>query len=122
MSRWITWRSDEQLTGWACCRCEWTYELPALLRDPQARSAFDRLASAKFKAHNCSDYNVRAAAVQDSFAERARKLVIRGFNAQDAAEITLQEIEFENRNDPAMAEQAHHDAADFLRRVKGGLI
>jgi len=60
--------------------------------------------------------------VQDSFAERARQLVIRGFNAKDAAEITMQEIEFESRNDPASTEQAHRDAADFLRRVKGGLI
>jgi len=122
MSRWISWVSDEHLTGWACSQCDWTYELPALLRDPRAKSAFDRLASAKFKAHHCSDHNVRAAPVQDSFAERARKLLIRGFNPEDAAEITLQEIGFENHNDPDIAEQAHRDAAAFLRRVKGGLI
>lgn len=122
MSRWITWTSDEQLAGWACSQCDWTYELPALLTDPQAKSAFDRLASAKFKAHDCSAYGVRAAPIQDRFAERARKLVVRGFNAKDAAEITRQEIEFEHRNDSAAAEQAHRDAADFLRRVKGGLI
>ena len=122
MSRWISWRSDEQLTGWACSQCDWTCELPALLSDPQARSAFDRLAAAKFKMHNCSDHKARSAPVQDSFAERARQLVIRGFNAKDAAEITMQEIEFENRDDPVTTEQAHRDATDFLRRVKGGLI
>ena len=58
----------------------------------------------------------------DSFAERARKLVIRGFKPKDAAEITLQEIVFESRNDPGIAARAAADAEDFLRRVKDGLI
>ena len=114
--------SNEELTGWVCSQCDWTCALPALLSDPQAKSAFDRLASAKFKIHDCSDYNVRSTPLQDGFAERARKLVIRGFNAKAAAEIVMQEVEFENRNDTALTEQAHKDAADFLRRVKGGLI
>ena len=114
--------SNEELTGWGCSKCAWTCELPALLSDPQAKSAFDRLASAKFKAHNCSDYEIRAIPIEDTFAERARKLVICGFNAADAAEITLQEMEYENRNDPTKERQAHRDAVDFLRRVKGGLI
>jgi len=122
MPRWISWRADEQFVGWGCSKCDWTCELPVLLRDPQAKSAFDRLASAKFKVHRCSDFAARLTSVQDSFAERARKLIIRGINAKDAVEITMQEIEFENRDDPVVTERAHRDAADFLRRVKGGLI
>ncbi len=58
----------------------------------------------------------------DSFADRARKLVLRGFKPKDAAEITLQEIVFESRNDPHVVEKAQQDAEDFLRRVKEGLI
>jgi hypothetical protein len=34
----------------------------------------------------------------------------------------LQEITFENRNDPSAAKKAQSDAEDFLRRVKDGLI
>ena len=58
----------------------------------------------------------------DSFADRARKLVLRGFKPKDAAEITLQEIVFESRNDARVAEKARQDSEDFLRRVKEGLI
>jgi len=49
-------------------------------------------------------------------------LVIRGFKPKDAADITLDEIIFEHRNDPQVAEKARKDAEDFLIRVKGGLI
>ncbi len=41
----------------------------------------------------------------ESFAARARKLVTRGFKPKDAAQITLQEITFENRNDPTAAKK-----------------
>ena len=58
----------------------------------------------------------------ESFAARARKLVTRGFKPKDAAEITLQEIIFENRNDPVAVKKARADAEDFLRRVKDGII
>ena len=43
-------------------------------------------------------------------AARARKLVTRGFKPKDAAQITLQEITFENRNDPKAAQKAQADA------------
>jgi hypothetical protein len=49
-------------------------------------------------------------------------LVLRGFKPKDAADVTLQEILLEYRNDPKMMEQARADAADFLRRLKDGLI
>ena len=58
----------------------------------------------------------------DSFAARARKLVTRGFKPKDAAQITLQEIVFENRSDQQIAKKAQADAEDFLRHVKDGLI
>jgi hypothetical protein len=63
-----------------------------------------------------------APAVSASFADRARGLVLRGFKPKDAADVTLQEILLEYRNDPKMMEQARADAADFLRRIKDGLI
>ena len=73
--------------------------------------------------HDCSVDGEPAALVDsESFAARARKLVTRGFKPKDAAQITLQEITFENRNDPNAAKRAQADAEDFLRRVKDGLI
>jgi len=47
---------------------------------------------------------------------------MRGFKPKDAAQITLQEIMFEQRNDPSLVKRAQNDAEDFLRRVKEGLI
>jgi len=122
MARWISWVSNDRFSGWTCSDCGWDYALPSLLADPQAKAAFDRLAAAKFRAHACSEYSMRVTPLQDTFAERARKLIIRGFKPKDAAEITRDEIIFENRNDPAAAEKARKDAEDFLVRVKGGLI
>jgi hypothetical protein len=94
-----------------------------LLTDPEAKSAYDRLASSQFRDHNCAA-NGKTALVTDSesFAARARKLVTRGFKPKDAVEITLQEMTFENRSDPAAAKKAREDAEDFLRHVKDGLI
>jgi hypothetical protein len=122
MARWITWVTNERFTGWTCSQCGWDYAVPSLLSDPQAKAAFDRLASGKFQEHACSEYSSRLAALEDSFAERARKLVVRGFKPKDAADITREEIIFESRNDPKVAEKARKDADDFLLRVKQGLI
>jgi hypothetical protein len=123
MGRWLTWVSHQRLTGWACSQCGWTFPVPAMLTDQEAKSAYDRLAASKFQDHDCSVHGEPAALVDsESFAARARKLVTRGFKPKDAAQITLQEITFENRNDPAAARKAQADADDFLRRVKDGLI
>jgi hypothetical protein len=123
MARWLTWVSDQRLQGWACSQCEWHFPVPSLLADPDAKSAYDRLAAAKFQDHACAEHDQRAApAVSASFADRARGLVLRGFKPKDAADVTLQEILLEYRNDPKMMEQARADAADFLRRLKDGLI
>ena len=123
MGRWLTWVSHQRLTGWACSQCGWTFPVPAMLTDQEARSANDRLAASKFQDHDCSVHGEPAVLVDsESFAARARKLVTRGFKPKDAAQITLQEITFENRNDPKAASKAQADAEDFLRRVKDGLI
>lgn len=123
MGRWLTWVSHQRLTGWACSQCGWTFPVPAMLTDREAKSAYDRLAASKFQDHDCTVHGEPAALVDsESFAARARKLVTRGFKPKDAAQITLQEITFENRNDPNAAKKAQADAEDFLRRVKDGLI
>ena len=123
MARWLTWVSHQRLTGWACSQCGWTFPVPSLLTDQEAKSAYDRLASAQFQDHDCAAYGQPdVAGDSESFAARARKLVTRGFKPKDAVQITLQEITFENRSDPAAAKKAQTDAEDFLRRVKDGLI
>src|SRR5205809_2251510 len=84
---------------------------------------YDRLGAAKFQDHDCAEHGPRGApAVRASFAERARSLVLHGFKPKDAADITLQEILLEHRNDPKMAAKARAEAEDFLRRIRDGLI
>jgi hypothetical protein len=93
------------------------------LTDQEAKSAYDRLAANKFQQHDCATHGAPTLlAGSDSFAVRARKLVTRGFKPKDAAQITLQEISFENRNDQEVVRKAQADAEDFLRHVKDGLI
>jgi len=123
MARWLAWVSHQRLTGWACSQCGWTFPLPPLLTDQEAKSAYNRLASCKFQEHDCTEHGPpQALADIESFAARARQLVMRGFKPKDAAQITLQEIMFEQRNDPSLVKRAQNDAEDFLRRVKEGLI
>ncbi len=123
MGRRLTWVSHQRLTGWACSQCGWTFPVPSLLTDPEAKSAYDRLASGKFQDHDCAIYGPPTQlADSDGFSARARKLVTRGFKPKDAAEITLREIIFENRDNEAAAKKAQADAEDFLRHVKDGLI
>jgi hypothetical protein len=123
MARCLTWVSHQRLTGWACSQCGWTFPVPSLLTDQEAKSAYDRLASNKFQEHDCATHGAPTLlGGPDSFAVRARKLVTRGFKPKDAAQITLQEIIFENRNDQEAAKKAQGDAEDFLRHVKDGLI
>jgi len=123
VERSLTWITNREGQGWACSQCEWTYPIPTLLTDPGAKDAYDRLASANFAEHACSKHPRRAnPSSQENVAERARKLVKRGFKPKDAVEITLQEIMFEHSGDPKIIEKAHLDAEDFLRRLKEGLI
>jgi DnaJ-class molecular chaperone len=94
-----------------------------MLSDPEAKKAYDRLAAAKFEEHQCAQHGARPNfGGEETFAERARKLVMRGFKPKDAVEIVLQEISLEHRKDVKKIEQARLDGEDFLRRVKSGLI
>jgi len=111
------------MQGWSCSECDWTYPVPVLLSDPAAKSAFDRLAEAKFQDHKCTDAPRRVVfADGQTFTERAQKLVMRGFKPKDAAELTLQEIVLEHRDEPKTIERARAEAEDFLSRVRQGLI
>ena len=76
--------------------------MPTLLNDPEAKTAYDRLAAAKFREHKCSDHLSRLGSADDadSFTPRIRKLVQQGFKPKDAVELFLQEIALEYRNQP----------------------
>ena len=123
-SRTSIWTVDRTFSGWTCSQCEWSYPLPTLLNDPEARTAYDRLAAAKFREHNCADHRSRlgVTATSDSFTARIRKLVSQGFKPKDAVELFLQEITLEYRNQPKTLEQARAEGEDFLRRIRAGLI
>src|SRR5207249_1696913 len=118
----LTWVSDKHLTGWACSACDWTFPLPSLLSDPEAKKAYDRLASAKFQRHDCATHQPVASLDPDSFIARAKGLVKRGFKPKDAAEIAASEIMFENHDDPDIARKVQIEVNDFLRRLKEGFI
>ena len=122
MARVLTWVSDRHLTGWACSACDWTFPLPSLLSDPEAKKAYDRLASAKFQRHDCATHQPVASLDPDSFIDRAKGLVKRGFKPKDAAEIAASEIMFENHDDPDIARKVQIEVNDFLRRLKEGFI
>lgn len=119
----MTWINTKAFQGWSCSECEWNMAVPTLLNDPAAKSAYDRLAGAKFDAHDCAGFPARLPSHEPaSFAERMRKLVSKGFKPKDAVDIVLQEAHLEHRGDARMLECAEGEAQDFLRRVREGLI
>lgn len=118
----LLWIIDRTFQGWVCSQCEWNYPLPTLLTDPEAKTAYDRLATAKFREHNCSDHLARLASVADTFTTRIRKMVSHGYKPKDAVELVLQEVQLEYRNQPKVLAQAQSEADDFLRRLRAGLI
>jgi hypothetical protein len=123
-TRELIWIVDHAFQGWTCSQCEWNSSLPTLLNDPEAKTAYDRLAAAKFRDHKCADYLARFAspAHQDSFTARIKKMVAHGYKPKDAVELFLQEIQLEFRNQPKVLAQAQSEAEDFLRRLRAGLI
>ena len=122
-ARELIWTSNRTFQGWTCSQCEWNSPLPTLLSEAEARTAYDRLAAAKFREHKCADHLARLEMVQeqDSFTGRIRKLVTQGFKPKDAVDLFLQEVELEYRNDPKTLARAKADGEDFLRRLKAGL-
>lgn len=122
-ARELIWTVDRSFQGWTCSQCEWNYPVPTLLTDADAKTAYDRLAAAKFKDHKCADQLSRLAPVPgDNFTARIRKLVSQGFKPKDAVELFLQEIALEYRNQPQVQAQAKAATEDFLRRLRAGLI
>ena len=122
-TRTMTWMASAHFQGWICSCCEWNYPLPTLLSDPQAKTAYDRLAAGKFQEHVCANFLSRLKSAEPaSFTDRIRKLVSQGFKPKDAVEILLQEVELEHHNEPKILEQARIDGQDFLRRLREGLM
>jgi len=129
MERSLIWIQDDA-RGWACSNCRWRFPVPTLLSGgEEARSAYDRLAAAKFREHTCEAQTSVSAAIPETqgktdnaFAERARALIKRGYTPKVAVELVLHEAGIEHNNDPRMMEKARADADDFLLRARKGLI
>ena len=122
-ARELIWTSHRTFQGWTCSQCEWNYPLPTLLTDADAKTAYDRLAAAKFKDHKCTEHLSRLGpAMDDGFASRIRKLISQGFKPKDAVELMLQEVALEYRGEPKVIAKAKSEGEDFLRRMKAGVI
>lgn len=122
-SRELLWTSHRTFQGWTCSQCEWNYPVPELLTDADAKTAFDRLAAAKFKEHQCSGHVARIRpADDDGFSSKIRKLILQGFKPKDAVELMLQEVALEYRGQAKVLEQAKAEGEDFLRRMRAGVI
>jgi hypothetical protein len=123
VARSMMWKIGFDARKWACSDCGWNYPVPSLLSDPEALSAFDRLARNKFLAHACADHPAQTSPVQsESPTERMRGLVRRGYKPKDAAQIVVQEISLEHGPGTKQARQAEEEAGEFLRRVRDGII
>jgi PilZ domain len=60
--------------------------------------------------------------VMMSFADRARKIIKRGYTPKVAVELALHELESEYGSNPWIMENARIDAEEFLRKVRDGII
>jgi hypothetical protein len=121
--RTLLWVQGDSFQGWTCSQCEWKSPLPTLLSDPEAKTAYDRLAEGKFRQHLCDDFRKsRVLPVAGTFTTRLRQLVAQGFKPKDAVEVLLQEVELESRGDVQLLQQARSEGEDFLRRVRQGLL
>ena len=128
MERSLIWIGGDA-KGWACSNCRWKFPVPTLLSGEEAKGAYDRLAAAKFREHQCEAGTSFFAPEQETkldsaapFALRARTLIKRGYTPKVAAELVLHEMEFEHGSDSRMMEKARAEAEDFLQRVRKGLI
>ena len=123
MARQLTWIDDGKFfEGWTCSECAWTYPIPELLADPEAKKAYDRLASANFAKHACEALPKKQKPVEEGNMDRLRKLVVRGMKPKEAVEIMLKEVALECRRHPQTMKKARTDADEFLRRIREGLI
>lgn len=124
MARSLVWVQDDADVGWACSSCSWKFPIPTLLAGKDARDAYDRLASAKFREHSCESLATPAKKreMAPSFADRAAALIRRGYKPKDAVEVVLQDIALENRNNPTVMEKARAEADNFLLKIRKQLI
>ena len=123
----LVWTEDPNNAGWSCSVCPWKFPVPTFLSDTEARSAYDRLAKARFHEHICEGAPAPLPPITDTskeppFTDRVRKLLKVGYKPKDAVEIALQDVALEHRNDPKMMTKARAEADDFLRKVREGLI
>lgn len=122
----LTWDDDPENPGWICSSCAWKYPVPTFLSDPEAKSAYDRLATSKFREHVCeipaARNEIEDTSTEPSFVKRVMKLLKVGYKPKDAVQIALDEVALEHRNDPKVMAQARADAQDFMQKVREGRI
>ena len=117
MARQLTWIDDGKFEGWTCSECAWTYPIPELLADPEAKAAYDRIASANFRKHACRATPEEQKPSHQGNIQRLRNLVIHGMKPKDAVEIMLREVAFECRGHSQTIKKARADAEEFLRQI-----
>ena len=87
----LVWNDDPENGGWSCSSCPWKYPVPTFLSDPEAKHAYDRLASSKFSEHICEIVvprkEVEDTSREQTFTKRVMKLIKVGYKPKDAAEI-----------------------------------
>lgn len=127
MERSLIWIEGDA-AGWSCSNCGWRFVVPTLLSgEEEAMAAYDRLAAAKFREHQCeAEVSVPAAHKKPdtgtAFANRARILIMRGFKPKDAVELVLHEVATESGGNAKLIEKSRADAEEFLSKIRQGLI
>jgi hypothetical protein len=127
MARYLIWMDEAQERGWRCSNCDWTFPLPTLLQDEEAKKAYDRLGTLKFKEHGCDDTlssrrQAAATSRAPTFAERARAFVMKGYKPKDAVALVLDEVALECRSDVKIISEAKAEGEQFLRQIREGRI
>ena len=125
MAQSLIWIQGSSDPGWACSSCRWKFPVPTLLSSDEAKSAYDRLAASKFRAHICETHTTPApvkANTGPTFAERAGRLIKAGYKPKDAVELVTQEIILEHGHEPNAKEKARVEAEEFLYKIRKGLI
>ena len=126
MERSLIWIEGDA-NGWACSHCSWRFSVPTLLSGDEAMAAYDRLAGAKFRDHNCEAADSAPGGKpptkeEAAVAERCQALIKRGYKPKVAVELVLQEMQIEHGHDPKYMDKARAATADFLLKVGKGLI
>jgi len=65
MVRFLIWIEGDA-KGWACSNCRWRFPVPTLLSGEEAKGAYDRLATVKFREHKCEAETSISAAKQET--------------------------------------------------------